>query len=115
MNDFGDRGRTERRYKEAVKELERCFEFTSSSFGDTDFLHLDEFKFGENDQISYLRDKIDEMLEARNSVAQNRNVVRGVFTAMAPLSKTLLTVLTQSQPVPSRQYESHYRCLHLMD
>jgi hypothetical protein len=37
----------------------------------------------------YLR---DEILEARNSVAENRNVIRSVCTAMTPLSKTLLMV-----------------------
>jgi hypothetical protein len=47
-NDFGDSRRTERRYKEAVKELERCFEITSFSNGDTNkFLHLDDFKLRE--------------------------------------------------------------------
>jgi hypothetical protein len=94
--DFGDSDRTEERYTTAVKQLESCLA-DSLILKKFDFLDVDELLV--KDDIAWLGDKIDEMLQCRHSQAKNRNFIRKVFAAIAPLSKALLTVMTQSQPV----------------
>jgi hypothetical protein len=90
--DFGDSDR----YTMAVTQLKNCLA-DSLTLRKFDFLNIDELQ--SKDDIAYLRDEIDEMLQCRNSQAKNRTFIRNVFTAIAPLSKVLLTVMTQSQPV----------------
>ena len=97
---LGDSERTQMRYKEAMDQLEKCLA-RATSHETFPFLNIDEFNLKENNQVAYLREKIDQMLQARHSLAQNRNVLRRIFAAMTPFSKTLLLVAVQSQPVSS--------------
>lgn len=94
---FGDRERTEKRYNEAVKQLEKCIAIRPSNCESLYLFAFDEIR--QNNQIPFLREKIDEMLEARKSEAKNRSVIQRIFTAMVPFSKSLLAVVVQSQSV----------------
>jgi len=98
---LGDSERTQMRYKEAVDQLEKCLA-RATSHETFPFLNFDEFR--ENNQVAYLREKIDQMLQARHSLAKNGNVLRRIFAAMTPFSKTLLLVAVQSQPVSSSDH-----------
>lgn len=96
IGPFGDRVRTEMRHKEAINELKQSLHSASNSQF-PQLLNFEEFR--ENNQIPFLRVKIDEILQARNSSGKNRNFMHRIFVAMAPISKSLLGVVTQSQPV----------------
>ena len=103
-SSFGDRERTEMRYNEAAKQLEKCLAIRKSICESLTLFDFDEIC--QNNQVPYLRGKIDEMLQARKSLTKNRNVMERIFTAITPFSKRLLTVLIQSQPVPLPSYHN---------
>jgi hypothetical protein len=98
LRAFGDRERTEMRYNEAIKQLEECLAVRASSYETLQVPKFDEIR--QDNQISRLRDKIDEMLQTRKSPPNTNILVRRIFAAMVPFSKSLLVVAVQSQPAP---------------
>jgi len=100
---LGDSERTRARYVFALELLRSCFTEVSTREGYS-FIALDEF--GETNQlIPDLREKIDQLLSARQSLPKDHNILRRIFAALTPFSKSLLSVGVQSQPVPLPSYD----------
>lgn len=100
-NVFGDDERTNIRYSRALKKLERTLTLSVSSDETSQLLNIMIDEIRPHDQITYLREQVDKMLdrEARESLRGTRAVLHRIFKAITPLSKTLLTIAVQGQPV----------------
>jgi hypothetical protein len=94
---FGDSERTKIRYNQALKKLEKCLSLSGSGSEPARFLEIDELC--QYDQITYLREQVDKILESRGSLPRNSPVLQRIFKAVTPISKCLLTVAIQGQPV----------------
>jgi hypothetical protein len=100
-NVFGDNERTNIRYSRALKKLERTLTLSVSSGETSQLLNIMIDEIHQHDQITYLREQVDKMLdrEARESLRGTRAVLHRIFKAITPISKTLLTIAVQGQPV----------------
>src|SRR5579862_641840 len=101
-NRFGDDERTKIRYRQALKKLQQTLTLRVSSSETSRLLDIDEIR--QHDQINYIREQIDKMLEereAKDSLRRNRPVLHRIFKAITPISKTLLSIAVQGQPVNS--------------
>lgn len=96
-----DRQRTEMRYEKAVKQLEGCLA-RRVSIDVAQWRGLIEIS--RSDQIHSLRDKVNQMLQQRQSSPQHRNILESIFTALLPFSKYSLAVAVQGQPVLTYQW-----------
>ena len=94
---FGDSERTKIRYNQDLKKLEKCLSLSGSSSELARFLEIDELC--QYDQITYLREQVDKILKSRGSLPRNSPVLQRIFKAVTPISKCLLTVAIQGQPV----------------
>lgn len=97
---FGDNERTKTRYNQTLKKLEQTLTLRVSSSETSRLLNIDEIR--QQDQITYLREQVDKMLverEARESLRRNSAVLHRIFKAITPISKTLLSIAVQGQPV----------------
>lgn len=102
---FGDRQRTEWRYKVAAKNLEDSLRVRSSKWASFDLptLILDLAK---NDPIPQLRAQIQSTLEARKNMVKTKSfwekgkgIAERTFTATSPFAKIFLTIAREGQAV----------------
>jgi len=89
----GDTERTRRRYNDALQKMERCFARNSRRIA------IDPDQVRQQHQVSYLRDQVNGILEARRTTTKSRNAVQRMFRAIIPLSKNFLLIGVQGQPV----------------
>jgi hypothetical protein len=91
----GDTERTRRRYNDALQKMERCFARNTRRIA----IGFDPDQVRQQHQVSYLRDQVNGILEARRTTKISRNAVQRMFRAIIPLSKNFLLIGVQGQPV----------------
>lgn len=95
---FGDHQRVEMRYRKAVLQLERCLR--THHIGSDIAKWRGLIETGENNQVQLLRQKVNEIVEQRQSSPQHRNILETVFRALLPFSRNFFGIVVQAQPVP---------------
>jgi hypothetical protein len=96
-DDFGDRERTEARYKRSVKKFEEAVRSRQAS---EKYLKVPAFESSEGSSIATLQEQITEMLSTHcqktckenNVVAKGKALMEKMFTALSPLAKNLLKI-----------------------
>ena len=99
LDPFGDRERTEARYKEAVEKLKKSVKLPRKNweaFEIPDFKNLADV----NDPIPQLREDIKKTLNARKDAFKDQSfwskckrVTEGIFTAIIPFATNVLLVV----------------------
>lgn len=102
---FGDRQRTESRYKAAAKNLEHTLRVRGSMWESFD-LPILTLDLSKNDPIPQLRAQIQSTLEARKKMLKKnsfwekgKSIVERTFTATSPFAKIFLTIAKEGQAV----------------
>ena len=96
IENFGDRQQAETRYKKALSRLENCL---ARRIG-VDTAQWREFQeIRGHEQICFVRKRVNEIVQQRQSTPQHRNILESIFTSLLPFSKTCLMVAVQGQPV----------------
>ena len=100
---YGDRERTERRYKEAVEQLEKSLNIPTGSWKT---FEIPDFKDAADmtDPISQLRQEIKKTLDRRtfkdpSFSSKSKHITERIFTALSPFAKNVLSVLKQGSAV----------------
>src|SRR5277367_1617284 len=102
---FGDRQRTEARYKLAAKKLEDALGIRGAKWRAFDLpkVTLDVSK---TDPVPQLRQQIQSTLEARKNMVENpgfwergKRIVERTFTATSPFAKVFLSIAQEGQQV----------------
>jgi hypothetical protein len=98
---FGDRERTELRYKNAISQLEESLRFRRQNW---EIFQIPNLDLRDNDTLPKLRQEIKKTLDARqksirnqNSWSKGKNLVERIFIAMSPFAKSFLTVAKDGQ------------------
>ena len=117
LDPFGDRERTERRYKDAAEQLEKSLNIRRRNWETFEIPTLGNIS--ENDPIPQLREQIQKALEARKDSVKDRdfwskgrNIIERGFTAMSPFAKKFLKIAKEGQSVcffPSLSLTNRYR------
>jgi hypothetical protein len=104
LDPFGDRTRTEKRYKNAAKELAASLDLRRANWES-----FEVPKFGnisEDDPIPQLREQIQVTLEARKNTVNDKgvwssakNAIEKTFTAISPFAKNFLKIAKEGQSV----------------
>jgi len=108
---FGDRQRTEERYKAAAKQLEDALGIRGTKWQSFDIPKV-TLDLSKNDPIPELRRQFHSTLEARKDLVkyrglweQGKNIVERTFTATSPFAKTFLAIAVQGAAVYSSLVE----------
>jgi hypothetical protein len=94
---FGDKERTENRYKEAVKWLEESLSLPRTNL--EPFVIPDFTDISKNDSVDQLRQEIKKILDVRSSSMKDRSfwskgkhIMETIFISISPFIKNILLV-----------------------
>ena len=104
VDQFGDRERTEKRYKKAVQGLEESIKHRQANW---ESLELPDFaKISENDLLPQLRQEIKKILDARESSiryqsfwSKAKHIMERAFVSTSPFAKNLLFIAKEGSSV----------------
>lgn len=111
LNSFGDRERSESRYKSAAEQLVKSLSLRRANW---EAFEIPKFStISEHDTIPQLREHIQKTLEARKNTVKNKdfwskgkNIIERTFTAMSPFAKNFLMIAKEGQQVSTYTFIS---------
>ena len=102
--DFGDKKRTEERYKKAVLKLEESLKVRRANWETFEAPKFDDTS--KDDPVPELREQINKILEVRKApinnqdyLARGKRAIERGFKAMSPFAKNFLRVAKEGQSV----------------